>query len=92
METKLPTGLTFTQWFTEEKDLPKEYGIWCVVCKMNDTKEEWFSFAGFVPCQLPNCKIDFDEWKVLGVFGHCFARASTDNRFEVIAWSQVKKY
>lgn len=92
MKTKLPVGLTFTQWFTKKKDLPTACGIWCVVCKKNDTKEEWFSFAEFIPLQLPGCKVDFDKWKVLGVFGDTFARASTDNQFEVIAWSQVKKH
>ena len=88
----LPDGITFT-WQKGLKNLPTEDGVYCVLCRSVKRKEEWFSFAEYIPERLPNCKIDFDEWRVLGCTpSSCFARHSADNAFTVIAWAKMKRF
>ncbi len=95
MKTKTPKNLPsklLLDWKTDKNDLPTDLGIYAVCCRNKKTKEEWFSFAEFVPMRLPNCKVDFDEWRVCGtIYGTSFARGSTDNWFDVIAWSKTMR-
>lgn len=91
IKAKLPNSVKFVKWFTNKKDLPKENDIWVVLCKNKKTKEEWFTFAEFIPIRIPKCKIDFDKWMILGsIFNESFARGSKDNWFDVIAWSKLE--
>ena len=89
MKTKHPSRLNLN-WKSKKKYLPTELGLYAVCCRDKKTKETWYSFAEYVPEKMPNCKIDFDEWRVLGVIsGSSFARGSKDNWFDVIAWSKM---
>lgn len=86
--SKLPVAIGF-EWVTGEKNLPKEFGIYAVCVVKKDTKLVRLTFAEFVPCRLPNCKIDYDEWRVLGaIHNESFARGSEDNWFDVVAWAR----
>jgi len=88
----LPTGVKFSWQFGEE-NLPKDsHSTYCVLCKDSKTGEEFFTFAEFILERLPGCKVDFDRWRVLGVYpGDCFARESAENLFKVIAWATMKR-
>lgn len=87
--TKFPKTLKLT-WETRKKNLPKEFGIYAVLCK--DEETEWFTFAEFIPERLPNCKVDFDRWRTLGTrLRESYARGSADNGFNVVAWGKVER-
>jgi hypothetical protein len=90
---KLPDKLFIKKWYRNKKDLPKESScIYAVLCRKKDTKEEWFSVAEFVRMRLPNCKVDFDEWRILGpLASSSYARGSTDNWFDVVAWGKISQ-
>lgn len=85
-----PSELKALEWFTEEKDLPSEptNDVFMVKAVDVDTKEESYSLAMFVywPIREP---IDYDEWRfICGTT--CFARESSDNKYNVVAWSRLK--
>lgn len=86
----LPTGLKVEWWFTEEKDLPSgpTNDIFLVRAIDVKTKEEINSLAmfGYCPSRTP---IDFDEWRFI-CGAKCFARESSDNIYNVVAWTKIK--
>lgn len=86
----LPTGLRADQWFTEEKDLPSGPTNDVFIIKAIDVKtsEEIYSIAMFSYCPL-RTPIDFDEWRFI-CGATCFARESSDNMYNVVAWAKLK--
>jgi len=86
----LPTGLEIGHWFTDEKDLPSgpTNDIFLVRAIDVKTKEIIHSFAMFVywPLRQP---IDFDEWRFI-CGASCYARYSSSNQYNVVAWTKVK--
>ncbi len=86
----LPTHLAVEKWFTEEKDLPSAPNSDVFLVKAIDvkTKEEIYSVAMFSYCPIRK-PVDYDEW-VMVCGATCFARYSSDNRYNVIAWGRLK--
>jgi len=85
METKHP-DILLLDWKTDKKDLPTLPGTYCVYYHDNENKIARYGFAQFVPIKFPNCKVDLDEWRILGV-GVTYARG--ENIIDVVAWSKA---
>ncbi len=87
---KPPKILKFIKWEFDKKRLPKEYGLYAVICRSKE-HGEWLAFAEYLPEIIPNCKIIYDRWKVLGIYGDIFAKIKdNDETITVVSWSKVK--
>lgn len=86
----LPVGLKVETWFTEEKDLPSNHTDELFLVKAVDvkTKEEIYSIAMFIYWPVRK-SIDYDEWRMI-CGSSCFARYSSENRYNVMAWGKLK--
>lgn len=89
---KMPTLPKFLElsWETDLKNLPKEHGIYAVLCFNKEEKEYWFTFGEFIKDNFS--KLDYSEWRILGpIHGTSFALGSDDNWFDVVAWTKTKR-
>jgi hypothetical protein len=86
----LPNGLKVEQWFTEEKDLPSSSTDDIFLVRVVDTKSKEIihTVAMFLywPVREP---IDYDEWRFI-CGARCFARFSSENQYNVVAWAKTK--